>query len=1782
MATAFNSSILSSTYRDDFRDSDQYYRILFNGGRALQARELTQLQTIINKEMERFGKNIFKEGACVSGSTVTINKSYDYIKLNTSGTGEPLPVDTTVLIGKEFRGVTSKVRFRILEVYTAAQTGDVDTIYVQYTGGTSDGAYVKATDNETLENSDGNGLDDLKSKASNATGTGTRISFGDGAFFVQGHFVFAPAQSLILAYYSNNYNGNVGFKVTQDIVTAVDNSALYDNQGVTPNTSAPGADRYRIQLTLIDEANVLATEDFIYYCTVKQSEIVAQVSATDNYAKINDLMAKRTYEESGNYIVKPFRASYSENDSSSDYLNLDVAPGTAYVYGYRAETQTAKTLAIAKPQTSVLESNVGIPTDFGNYVRSDSANAISIPVWYSSNSAGANGKPIKIGMLDSSGSSIGTTSVRALEKIGSEYRLYIFDTKLNDPVKRSFESDVKKLGDSAGDAWSLRYDTLNGVRKAIIQDPTNNNLFFDLPRTRPKDLTDISMAEQRIKIGTADASGNATLSIASGTLVESAKWIATLANGTQVTPGVTITGGGSGANLTGLQASQTYHLLYYVNITITAKSKTLTSATKTSVSSGDWTDSDGISYLTLGQADIYDIRQIKDSASGDSTGQNYIFDNGQRDNYYQHGRLILKPGLSKPTNTYVSFRYFAHGAGDFYSVNSYIGQVNYSDIPTFNSPSQGPVDLRDVLDFRPTRDGTISGQRFIDSCNLPINGSFINADIETYQPRMDKLVIDQNGVLINVQGTPDFNPKFPVTPDGTLELFKMSLNANTLNDSDVKMEAIDAKRYTMNDISKLDKQIQRLEELTTLSMLEVDTKNLQVLDSSGNARTKAGFVVDNFVDQAFADTKNIAYNAAIDPEAKLLRPSFIEDNIRLIYNSDSSANVTKIGDLVMLSYDSAEYQSINICSGTENINPFNVTSSRGTIRLSPASDEWRETKVAAEKVIKGGTKLDTSQALLWNNWEWNWSGKDLNDLEVGDLSKNTLTSTTPKRDYKTTSEKRADYWGDNRVYQRPALPDPVVTPSVTTVNRIVASETIREIIGKKVVDLALLPWIRSRKIYFKAEGLRPATRYFPYFDGKQVDNWVKQQTFQTFSGDSSELGTQYHGNTQHPETKSTLVSDSDGVIEGSFFIPYKQFKAGTRQFKLLDISGGLDNQALSIATTTYSAQGAIETTQQTVKTTRVLTVQGEQTSTSNDKKSDNATAAIGKISSPLITGPDTFVADNNAPLDNIQFSTRNVRQVGDTFIGDKYMFTRCGYRDPLAQSFFVNDITGVFITSLTAYFKTKDNNLPVTCQIRPMENGHPHSTKILATKTLTSSQVSVASTQTVAGALAAPTKFVFDEPIYLLPQEEYAIVLLADSNNYNVYVSEVGEFHLGSTSKRITTQPSLGSLFKSQNGRTWEPDQKKDLMMRLGRASFNKTSGDVRLRNARVPVERLPANPIKTTASDATVTILYPEHGLDSGDTFTLSNLTPSARYGGLLGSSLMTAKTVTHRDGQGFTFEADSTATSSTFSGGSNVRIRNRNIQFNFAKVDIQTMSPDLTGVGLRGKFTSGRSLTDSDGNNTRMIKDTTWSGLQFGKTTSFINGPKMIANRDRENLVVGSEGLGGNYSTEISVTLKTNSNFVSPIVDLQRASLTTIENRITDTIADPYTINSAVETAAGSGNELARHISIPVVLANASVGIKAYIAVNRPSAASVDFYYRVGDENTNLEQKDWTLLSPVSTPPPDDNQAIFRDYEYLAGGQNGVLVPFTKMQFKIVMRSTNSSKVPKIRDFRAIALID
>ena len=80
-----------SPYYDDFGESKKFHKILFRAGRPVQARELTQSQSLLQNQVQRFGDHMFKEGSIVNGAETDIDMDVEFVKLeatnpNTSGT----------------------------------------------------------------------------------------------------------------------------------------------------------------------------------------------------------------------------------------------------------------------------------------------------------------------------------------------------------------------------------------------------------------------------------------------------------------------------------------------------------------------------------------------------------------------------------------------------------------------------------------------------------------------------------------------------------------------------------------------------------------------------------------------------------------------------------------------------------------------------------------------------------------------------------------------------------------------------------------------------------------------------------------------------------------------------------------------------------------------------------------------------------------------------------------------------------------------------------------------------------------------------------------------------------------------------------------------------------------------------------------------------------------------------------------------------------------------------------------------------------------------------------------------------------------------------------------------------------------------------------------------------------------------------------------------------------------------------------------------------------------
>jgi len=1174
MAQLVNKNTFSSTYRDDFADSDGYYRILFNSGKKLQARELTQMQTIIQKQIERMGNNLFADNSVIKQAAAQVDNNYQFIRLNT--TNEPIS-DPQSLVGAIYTGVTSQVVFRVDEVVEAGVNPVTDplTLYGTYTSTENSSL---ATDQQAVaqpnEVMQGTNLPNIRvENSAQSTGFGSRFLSDGGIYYSKGFFIFADKQEKIISKYTNTPTVVVGFKRIDEVVTSADDTALFDNQGASPNLTAPGADRFRIRLELSLESEMGPTDTFIRKAKVVNGKIVATSPVGNEYNKPREFVAQRIKENSGDYIVKPFNLRYAD-DSDDNFLLAQTSSGVAVVNGYRASVYTSDTPPrVRKARSTVNIADQFVPISFGNFFELDSVPAQMPDI---TNSVGFEKQNVRDG-ADYGGATIGTCFVRFIQEDGAGYRAYITNLVLN---SGSGIGDIGSIGTGANAYFNINQNSRdNGP---FNNSGTLNSLIFPLPNRRPENITNADITVQRqFRFTPTGSTFDITTDNSTEIFLNEGDWLITDLNGD--IPGATITlqNVDKTARIGGLSAG--------VSVAVTAfvrkSNETSRSKTKTSANKVFKVITDGVTnqqFINLHKPDIIEVTHIEDP--NDSTQSylgNFTLDDGRKDNFYDNGRLFLTGALppnATTTGLRIRWDYFQHEPGkSFFSKNSYDGEVDYKDIPTHTFQNGEQIFLADALDFRPTvdSDGDFEVANGGSTNEIPDPATVIDLDVSYYLPRIDKVIIDQNGKIRVIPGASSFAPSPPETPKGTMELFKVKYDANTLDNNDITITRIDHKRYTMSQINLLEKRLGRLEDAVSLSLLENKAADIVEFDANGDPRLKSGFIVDNFTSHALTDKNNSNLRSSMDFSSGLLFPQNIERVIDLEYDSDTNnpspaLNVALRGGFIVPRYDTELYMENEYASDALQVNPFQVNNFNGTIQLSPSSDNWYETRFPFEKVVNyQGSEILSDGAYQWNNHEWNWLGKDLESLQTGDK-----TNTTASTSGRTT------------------------TTSWNVVENIFIQE---DFVENRLVRTESIPKVRARLVRFKATGLRPNAKHYAFFDNVSVDAWVKEETFtSTWRNDfayDSDYGTEYINATGHPSGSQQLTSDEFGVIEGSFFIPATSaisFLCGNVKFELKDVTGSGNENYLSRAVTNYTAEGTLKLYEEVWTSTRYIEIEGDQ------------------------------------------------------------------------------------------------------------------------------------------------------------------------------------------------------------------------------------------------------------------------------------------------------------------------------------------------------------------------------------------------------------------------------------------------------------------------------------------------------------------------------------------------------------------------------------------------------------
>ena len=389
-----------SPYYDDYDPNKDFYKVLFNPGRPVQARELTTLQSILQNQIEKFGSNVFKDGSVVIPGNVAFDSQFYAVKLNPSNYGVDISLYIEKLIGKKITGQDSGVSARIQDIiFPDGANVEYITIYVKYLDSDSNFTFTPFSNGELLvcEDNITYGITTINSGtpiaslvSSNATAIGSAASVNDGIYFIRGFFAKVSKQTIILDEYSNTPSYRVGLRIDEDVVSAKDDSTLYDNAKGFSNYAAPGADRLKINLTLIKkDIEDLNDTDFVELMRIQNGQI-KKFQVKSSYNIIRDYLAQRTYDESGDYTVTPFTVSINNslnnrlgnnglffdnektdngNTPSDDLMCLKISPGKAYVKGYDIDKVGTTIIDVNKPRDTQTVGQISVPFRVGSLVR---------------------------------------------------------------------------------------------------------------------------------------------------------------------------------------------------------------------------------------------------------------------------------------------------------------------------------------------------------------------------------------------------------------------------------------------------------------------------------------------------------------------------------------------------------------------------------------------------------------------------------------------------------------------------------------------------------------------------------------------------------------------------------------------------------------------------------------------------------------------------------------------------------------------------------------------------------------------------------------------------------------------------------------------------------------------------------------------------------------------------------------------------------------------------------------------------------------------------------------------------------------------------------------------------------------------------------------------------------------------------------------------------------------------------------------------------------------------
>ncbi len=449
--------------------------------------------------------------------------------------------------------------------------------------------------------------------------------------------------------------------------------------------------------------------------------------------------------------------------------------------------------------------------------------------------------------------------------------------------------------------------------------------------------------------------------------------------------------------------------------------------------------------------------------------------------------------------------------------------------------------------------------------------------------------------------------------------------------------------------------------------------------------------------------------------------------------------------------------------------------------------------------------------------------------------------------------------------------------------------------------------------------------------------------------------------------------------------------------------------------------------------------------------------------------------------------------------------------DPIAQSFAVEQTGGIFCGGVDIYMRTKATTIPLTVEIREMENGIP-TDEVIARTVLTPAQVNTSNDG------SAATRVNFAPSVYLEGGEEYCIVLLANTQEYEAYIAEMGGTVIGST-QTVAKQPHTGVFFTSSNGSTWTPAQTQDMKFNLVRESYNTTPSYATFRATDTDTTKaLKSNPLSSVAGSNVLTVDYPAHGCRVGDNITLTGVLPDAGLSSSVLNTSLSVSEVVDFDTLRVTL-GETALTSVQFggfevfaAGGVLVNLVNINVDY----TEFERAKPTFE---FRYRLSSSRTISD-------------W--IQFTPGTDILL-PEEGSYRSRDDIEVRA--------------LLNNNGILSPQIDTYGFTATLTSFRL------------------DSNLEIFNYVTKPIALDNPSTSGRFFVGALLPSGSEMKVFIRF--EGSDV----WEEIPPQNAIV--SSSSTFTETTYDLGERTA----FASFRLRVGLKGSRVNP-PVLRDIRGVVL--